>query len=138
MVWLALVLFLAASIAVIRGGKLRNLSDIRLRLWWLLILGFGMQAVTGFFPPEAEWAKPTGITLILLSYVPLLLMVILNRDKPGMWLVGLGILMNFSVIAANGGMPVLEGAAIVEGGFPEGGVVLADRVGGEEHPEDLR
>jgi len=119
MVWLALVLFLAASIAVVRGGRLRNLSDIRLRLWWLLIVGFGMQAVTGFFPVDADWARPTGITLILLSYVPLLLMVVLNRDKPGMWLAGLGILMNFSVIAANGGMPVLEGAAIVAGGFPE-------------------
>ena len=119
MVWLALVLFLAASIAVIRGGRLRNLSDIRLRMWWLLLLGFGMQAVTGFFPEDADWARPTGITLILLSYVPLLLMVVLNRDKPGMWLAGLGILMNFSVIAANGGMPVLEGAAIVAGGFPE-------------------
>ena len=93
MVWLALVLFLAASIAVVRGGRLRNLSDIRLRMWWLLILGFGMQAVTGFFPHEAEWAKPTGIALILLSYSPLLLMVILNRDRPGMWLTGLGNLM---------------------------------------------
>jgi hypothetical protein len=37
-----------------------------------------------------------------------------------MWLAGLGILMNFSVIAANGGMPVLEGAASAAGGFPEG------------------
>ncbi len=119
MVWLALVLFLAASIAVVRGGRLRNLSDIRLRMWWLLILGFGMQTVTSFFPQESDWAKPTGITLILLSYVPLLIMVIVNRDRPGMWLTGLGILMNFSVIAANGGMPVLEGAAIVAGGFPE-------------------
>lgn len=119
MVWLALVLFLATAIAVVRGGRLRNLSDIRLRLWWLLILGFGMQAVTNFFPEDADWARPTGVTLVLLSYVPLLLMVVVNRDKPGMWLAGLGILMNFSVIAANGGMPVLEGAAIVAGGFPD-------------------
>lgn len=119
MVWLALVLFIAATVAVIRGGRLRNLSDVRLRMWWLLILGFGMQSATEFFPPEAEWSRPTGVTLILVSYVPLLLMVVLNRDKPGMWLAGLGILMNFSVIAANGGMPVLEEAAIVAGGFPE-------------------
>lgn len=119
MVWLALVLFFAATIAVVRGGRIRNLSDIRLRMWWLLILGFGMQTATAFFPQDAEWSKPTGITLILASYIPLLVMVILNRNKPGMWLAGLGILMNFSVIASNGGMPVLEGAAIVAGGFPE-------------------
>ncbi len=119
MVWLALVLFVAATVAVIRGGRLRNLSDVRLRMWWLLILGFGMQSAAEFFPSDAEWSRPTGITLILVSYVPLLLMVVLNRDRPGMWLAGLGILMNFSVIAANGGMPVLEEAAIVAGGFPE-------------------
>jgi hypothetical protein len=119
MVWLALVLFVATTIAVVRGGRLRNLSDIRLRMWWLLILGFGMQSITGLFPEDADWSRPTGITLILLSYAPLLLMVVLNREKPGMWLAGLGILMNFSVIAANGGMPVLEEAAIVAGGFPE-------------------
>jgi hypothetical protein len=119
MVWLALVLFAATAIAVIRGGRLRNLSDIRLRYWWLLILGFGMQAATEFFPTEADWARPTGVTLVLLSYLPLIIMVIANRAKPGMWLAGLGILMNFTVIAANGGMPVLEGAAIVAGGFPD-------------------
>jgi hypothetical protein len=34
-----------------------------------------------------------------------------------MWIVGLGVLMNFVVIAANGGMPVLAGAAEVASGF---------------------
>jgi hypothetical protein len=34
-----------------------------------------------------------------------------------MWLAGLGVLMNFTVIALNGGMPVLAEAAEVASGF---------------------
>lgn len=92
-----------------------NLAEIELRLWWLLILGFAMQAVTNWFPPDASWSRPTGVTLVLLSYLPILVVVIVNRDKPGMWLAGFGILMNFTVIAVNGGMPVLTEAAQVAG-----------------------
>lgn len=111
MAWLATVLFIAIAIALLRGGRLTNLADIRLRSWWLLFLGFGMQAATNFFPADQEWAGPVAVAAILLSYVPLLVLVWLNREYPGMWLAGVGILMNFSVIAANGGMPVLEQAA---------------------------
>lgn len=57
------------------------------------------------------------MALVLISYLPLLLLVILNRERKGMWLAGLGILMNFSVIAANGGMPVLAEAALAAGGY---------------------
>ncbi len=115
MVWLFLVLFVAVFIAVLRGGRLSNLAEIELRLWWLLPLGFLMQAVTNWFPPDASWARPTGVALVLLSYLPILAVVIANRDKPGMWLAGFGILMNFTVIAANGGMPVLAEAAQIAG-----------------------
>ncbi len=125
MVWLALVLFVATTVAVIRGGRLSNLADVRLRLWWLLPLGFLMQAVTNFFPAEADWSRPAGLALVLGSYVPLLGLVILNRERPGMWLAGVGILMNFTVILANGGMPVLSEAALVAGGFSSDATILA-------------
>jgi hypothetical protein len=55
--------------------------------------------------------------MVLLSFVLLMIMVVLNRSARGMWIVGLGVLMNFVVIAANGGMPVLAGAAEVASGF---------------------
>jgi len=117
--WLALVIFAATTIALLRGGRLVNLADIRLRLWWLLPLGFGIQVTPALLPDEAAWA-PVGVALILISYLPLLLLVILNRGRKGMWLAGLGILMNFSVIAANGGMPVLAEAALAAAGYGEG------------------
>ncbi len=115
MAWLVTVLFIAVVAALLRGGRLSSLADVRLRSWWLLFVGFGMQAVTNFFPTSADWAAPVAVALILVSYVPLLGLVWLNREYPGMWLAGVGILMNLSVIASNGGMPVLPEAAGLAG-----------------------
>ena len=115
MLWLAIVLFLAMSIAVLRGGRLTNLADIHLRFWWLLPLGFVMQGAAGWLPHP--WGARLGVWLVLASYLPLLALVILNRDREGMWLAGVGVLMNFSVILANGGMPVMREAALVASGY---------------------
>lgn len=117
MLWLALVLFLALTIAVLRGGRLSNLGDIHLRMWWLLPLAFLLQIATAWLPRSARWSDSVGLAMILTSFVVLLLLVILNRGRTGMWLAGVGVLMNFSVIALNGGMPVLEGAWEVAAGF---------------------
>jgi hypothetical protein len=117
MLWLALVLFLALAIAVLRGGRLSNLGDIHLRMWWLLPVAFLLQIATAWLPTSARWSDSVGLAMILTSFVLLLVLVILNRERTGMWLAGVGVLMNFSVIALNGGMPVLEGAWQVAAGF---------------------
>jgi hypothetical protein len=116
MLWLAIVIFLALAIAVLRGGRLFNLSDIELRAWWLLFIALGLQLGTGFLPDQ-EWSEWVGLTMVLVSFGLLMILVMLNRSKPGMWIAGIGVLMNFVVIAANGGMPVLAGAAEVASGF---------------------
>lgn len=117
MLWLATVLVLSMAIAVLRGGRMVNLGDIHLRSWWLLPLGFVLQAGAEFIPKGAsDW----GVPLVLVSYVPLLALVLLNRQRPGLWLAGFGVLMNFAVIALNGGMPVLGEAALVASGFATG------------------
>lgn len=123
MLWLATVIFLSMAIAVLRGGRMINLGDIHLRMWWLLPLGFLLQVGADLLPSSASnW----GVPLILISYAPLLGLVVLNRDRPGLWLAGLGVLMNFSVIALNGGMPVLSEAALVASGFASGDPVLSE------------
>jgi hypothetical protein len=119
MLWLALVLFIATTVALLRGGRLINLADIRLQHWWLLLLGFGIQAATVLLP-DKDWARSAATAMILTSYLPLLILVLINRHREGMWLAGVGVLMNFSVIALNGGMPVLEGAAVVAAGLGGG------------------
>ncbi|HJQ76782.1 MAG TPA: DUF5317 domain-containing protein [Acidimicrobiia bacterium] len=116
MLWLAIVIFVALAVAVIRGGRLVNLADIELRAWWLLFLALGLQVATRWLP-DSGWAEEAGVAMVLLSFLLLMVMVLLNRSKPGMWIAGLGVLMNFIVIALNGGMPVLAGAAEVASGF---------------------
>lgn len=116
MLWLAIVIFIALAIAVLRGGRLVNLGDIELKAWWLLIVALGLQIGTGFLP-EASWSEGVGLAMVLFSFTLLMVLVVMNRSKPGMGIAGLGVLMNFVVIAANGGMPVLAGAAEVASGF---------------------
>lgn len=116
MLWLAIVIFLALAVSVLRGGRLVNLADIELRSWWLLFVALGLQIGTRFLPDES-WAEGTGLAMVLVSFALLMILVVLNRSKPGMGIAGLGVLMNFVVIAVNGGMPVLAGAAEVASGF---------------------
>ncbi len=119
MLWLATVLFLALAISILRGGRLSNLADIELRAWWLLIVAVGLQVGTRFMP-ENPGTEGLGLAMVLMSFVLLMIMVALNRSRTGMWLAGVGALMNLSVIALNGGMPVLAEAARVASGFTVG------------------
>jgi hypothetical protein len=116
MLWLALVLFIALAISVLRGGRLVNLGDIELRAWWLLIIALGLQIGTAWLPSTST-GETLGLAMVLFSYLLLMLLVWFNRSKQGMWIAGIGVLMNFTVIAINGGMPVLAGAAEVASGF---------------------
>jgi hypothetical protein len=116
MLWLAIVLFFALAISMLRGGHLVNLGDIELSAWWLLFIALGLQFGTGWLPDE-PWSETAGVLMILGSFLLLMVLVVANRAKPGMWIAGLGVLMNFIVIAVNGGMPVLAGAAEVASGF---------------------
>jgi len=108
-----LVIAVAILIGWSRGGRLNNLTEIRVRIWWLLIIGFGLQAAALFLPSQRHGL---AVAMILASYLPLLLFVWLNRDMAGMWIAGIGILMNFTVIAVNAGMPVMLEAIEVAGG----------------------
>ncbi len=126
MVLIAVVLVVATLLALIRGGKLRNIIDVELNLWWLLPVGFLLQAATAWLPEDAAWAAGFGLGMILFSFFLLIVVVLANRVRAGMWLAGIGILMNFTVIALNGGMPVLAEAAFVASGFEQADLVIAD------------
>lgn len=108
-----LVIAISITVGWIRGGKLRNLTEIRVRLWALLPIGFLLLAASAFVPTDRH---QLAVALILISYLPLLLFVWLNRNMTGIWIAGMGILMNFTVIVLNGGMPVLPEAVRIAGG----------------------
>jgi hypothetical protein len=115
MTWLLAVIAVSIAVSLTRGGKLSNLSEIYARGWWLLFVGFGMQIAANYIPADS---REVAVWLVMLSYLPLLLVVALNQRQPGMWISGIGILMNFTVIALNNGMPVLPEAIELAGGDP--------------------
>lgn len=115
MQWILLVLVIAITLGALRGGSLRNLSGVRVKLAWLLPVGFVILATASFVPSDQH---ELAVALILISYLPLLAFVLLNRKLSGIWIAGIGILMNFTVIVANGGMPVLTEAAQIASGSP--------------------
>jgi len=113
MTWLFSVIAVSIVVSLFRGGRLSNISEIHARGWWLLFLGFGMQITANFVPGDN---RELAVWLLLLSYLPLLVVVVVNQRMPGMWISGIGVLMNFTVIALNNGMPVLPQAIELAGG----------------------
>ena len=61
-------------------------------------------------------AAAVGPALVLTSFALVLIGVWMNRRLPGVWLAGIGVALNFAVIAANGGaMPVDRDLAVKAG-----------------------
>ncbi len=118
-----------ASVALARG-RFGLLADVRFRGVWLAVGGLAVQvAVITVAPEGAEW---THTLPHLASYVLVGLVVYLNRHVAFLWVVGLGGLLNFTCIAANGGvMPAsawarnAAGLPAPDGEFTNSGV-LAD------------
>ena len=110
---MAAVVVVSVLVGLLRGGKLANLADIHLAGWWMLFLAFGMQIGATLAPDDGSRLP---VILVLVSFVPLLTVVWLNKDQQGLWLAGIGILMNLTVIGLNEGMPVLAEAVRLSGG----------------------
>lgn len=128
-----LAVLIAGGVAgVVGGGRLRRLREVRLRWVGALVLGLVVQ-VTSDLAAARGWidqgaaAAGLGASLVLV-----LSFVWANRRVPGMWLAGLGFLLNLVVIAANGAMPV-DPAALDELGVADPG-----RIAGKHELLDAR
>lgn len=110
-----------------RGGRLNRLADISLRKPWLAAVAWLSQVVLfgiGFPPNLQQLAVPLFFTSMALVAAVLLL----NRHVPGLWLFGLGLILNAVVMAFNGGfMPVSDSALYAAG---TGGTVDVMRANG--------
>jgi len=122
-----LTLLAVAVVSVpLAGGRLTRLADVRFRRGGLLLAAFGLQVVAMALLPDTgsgwqPWAH-------ILSYVAAGGFVLANRHVPGLWLVGIGGLLNFVAIAANDGvMPAsaraleIAGRPVTEHGFVNSG-----------------
>jgi Family of unknown function (DUF5317) len=117
-VLLAFVLLLAGVVVgVLRGGSLENINRVRFRLPWLVFLGLALQlgaeAAAGRFPGIQRGVA--GPLVLAISYGLVGTFVVFNFRFPGALLIGLGLVLNLSVILANGAMPVSLWAAKMSG-----------------------
>lgn len=99
-------LLVGLLIGWLRGGRLKRLGEQRWRGLELVVGAFVFQ----LFIPQIGRALGLGwrarFALLVASYLVLFVAVFLNRDRLDFRIIGVGILLNFVVIVANGGMPV--------------------------------
>ncbi|MGY4707941.1 diguanylate cyclase [Candidatus Bipolaricaulota sp. J31] len=104
-----LIWFAAAGLVIglLRGGRISRLAELRLRGTWLVFLALVIQVL--IFPwGDRDALIEVGVQYLhVISYLPLLGFVYLNRRYWEILLMGLGMALNLVVIVANGGyMPV--------------------------------
>lgn len=114
------VLLLAVAVAYLRGGRMHRLAHAPLRWSGLLLAGLGLQVVVDVLVGRGLLADASvpGWVLLFASQLLVLLWVLRNWHLPGMLLVGIGLLLNVVVVAANGAMPVAPEAITALGGDP--------------------
>jgi hypothetical protein len=95
----------ALLIALLAGGRMRNIDQIDLRAPWLLIAAFPIQAAVVKVPADkAPWLSPAAPFLVVISYLILLYALARNWHLWGFRIALLGIALNFLVVVANGGL----------------------------------
>jgi Family of unknown function (DUF5317) len=106
------ILLPVIAVALLRGGTLANLIELRLRWTPLVLVALAVQLLI-FTPFRKQPLIPIWTPqLYMLSMALLTAWVALNWRIPGMALMALGLLSNFAAIAANGGyMPVAPESA---------------------------
>lgn len=107
MILIALCFALLLGLVAV-GGRVSNLAAVQVRWGWLAPLAFAMQAYLIFFPADRAGGLLSARSLLLTASLMLLLVVVWqNRHLRGVKLIGLGLLLNFLVMAVNGGfMPI--------------------------------
>ena len=96
-------------------------QPIELKHLWLILIAMLPQFLAFFLPATREripdqWIPP----MLIASQLILLIFVWINRKVPGMWLLGLGTLLNLTVISLNGGWMPITPETLEHLGAPEG------------------
>lgn len=116
MLLVLIVIGLAVCVGFAAGGSLRPFERFRVHWWGVALVGLALQGI----PFTSGVSRPIGVAALLGSYVLLGSFAFVNRRLPAVWLVMVGLALNFVVIGVNDGMPVSAGALEVAGASAEG------------------
>lgn len=113
---LLLALALAVVWALLQGGQLSRFQSLPLRGYGLALAALLVQVLVVYVRLPFDMDGVVRVLLLAFSYMLLVGFVWLNRQLPGMWVVGIGLLANWVVILANGGyMPITYEALMAVG-----------------------
>jgi len=130
-----MILVFAIAIGLAAGfirAKLKGepYQPIDLKYVWLLLVATLPQVLAFFLPATRERIPNSWIPFILIgSQLILLVFVWLNRKIPGMWVLGLGLLLNLAVISLNGGWMPISLETLESQGAPESSWQIGSRHG---------
>lgn len=114
-------IIIALLVGLFRGGNFKGLADMKLKQAWvfpvLLMIQIVVYLLQNKFPSLGLYSN----TIFILVYIIGLYFLWLNRHHPGFFIILIGVLLNFLVMAFNGGrMPVsLEASLVLDPSFIE-------------------
>ncbi len=106
---LIVAVILSTLAALLRGGRLGRLADLRIAHGWLALGAVAMQWPLVYEAAHlpAVFGVPVAWLAMALSYALLGWVAWANRRLPGVGLIGLGMISNLLVMSLNGGwMPI--------------------------------
>jgi hypothetical protein len=118
-----LIIVAAVGLGYLSGGRLSQLSELPLRLGPLALVGLLLQ----LWDPPGRWP----LVVLLSSFGLLFVFTLTNRKIAGFGMITAGLVLNLSVIALNGGMPVSRHALVASDQTDSLLPLLAD--GGAKH-----
>ncbi len=117
---LAIVLGLIAGLVIAKVTS-NNFALPELRNSWIILLGFLPQALIFFLPVTRELIPDSLVPYILISSLLILLTFVwFNIKQPGIWLMGVGLLLNLIVISFNRGWMPISPETLTQLQIPEG------------------
>jgi hypothetical protein len=102
---MAICMAVILAVGYLRGGRLRNVSELKLQWPALALVGLALQFVTG--PGDT-----VPLACLYLSFVLLIVFTVKNISVVGFPLILIGVVCNLLVIGINGGMPVSARALV--------------------------
>lgn len=99
-------------------GRLSNLAEVEIHGLLLALLVVGVQ-LGGQYAEKAGWFSMDvwGPFVYAAAFVLLATAMWLNRRSPAFFLIGVGLLLNLAVVAANGGKMPVSADGLVRAGF---------------------
>ncbi len=130
-----MILVFAIAIGLLAGLIKANLEGVpyqtkELHHLWLVLLAALPQILVFFLPFTRDRIADLWVPVILMiTQLILLLVVWLNRKSPFIWLMGLGLLLNFLVISLNGGWMPISPATLASENIPASQWQIGSRLG---------